>query len=166
MLKTQLVGPNTRCSYRLPNVNFVLRDQAAATAADPTLADAGSPCVGMEFERTCIPRLGGGPVGSRSALRALERVAELQATGTATLTNTHMDVMVLSRGLRLAAGRFHLLHPMVAALGSDSVTSALMRGQSDSIRRSVARVNSAFAAYDQGRTFKIKQKLTGVYGVL
>eukprot|EP00971_Amphidinium_carterae_P308757 6135259-Amphidinium_carterae.1 len=112
-----LVGPTTECQYRGPHALFAVRHEPEGT-------DARSPIVGFDIERSNLPRLGGGPIGSRSALRSLERIAELQDSGTATLTNVHIDMGVIVKSLHRASGRFHLLHPVVSVLAADSIADS------------------------------------------
>eukprot|EP00971_Amphidinium_carterae_P302327 6007353-Amphidinium_carterae.1 len=103
MLETGLVGAVTKCNYHGPHVLFSSRP----AGADTNPGGLPAPVLGFDVERTSLPRLGGGPVGSRSALRALARIDELQNSGTGTLANVHVDKSTVVRAL-------HLLHPTVS----------------------------------------------------
>eukprot|EP00971_Amphidinium_carterae_P332128 6466130-Amphidinium_carterae.1 len=86
-----------------------------------------------------FPRRQGGPYGSRSMMRGIERTLALHSEGVSlTVQNLHMSIGILLESVSGTIPVLHLTHPYIdhdVSRTSSSLARATRRGSADSVRR-------------------------------
>eukprot|EP00971_Amphidinium_carterae_P131831 2611163-Amphidinium_carterae.1 len=101
-----------------------------------------------------FPRRRGGPYGSRSMMRGIERTLPLHAEGVSlTVQGLHQAIGVLLESVSGTVPVLHLTHPYIdydVSRTSSALARTTRRGSADSVRGAVDLIHSSFAAGIRG----------------